>query len=360
MNAARRLDRLRERLGRDGLDALAVTDPVNVTYITGFDAVFDFEPAHVALVDAQRALLITDGRYEQSAREAASQTSWEVQVAESHAVATLVRAAGELGRLGIEDSMPLARFKQLEAAFPGALVATSGLLLDMRQVKEPEEIARIEAAQAITDAAFAHIVEFIAVGRTEREIALELEFYMRTHGSEGVAFASIVASGPNSAKPHAQVTDRRLHAGDLLKLDFGARVEGYCSDMTRTVCLGPAADWQREVYGAVAEANAAGIAAVVAGRPASDVDATARAVLQAAGFEERFTHGLGHGLGLEVHERPGVSKRNNDPLPEGAVITIEPGVYLPEQGGVRIEDLVVVEQAGCRVLTRSPKELLEL
>ncbi len=183
---------------------------------------------------------------------------------------------------------------------------------------------------------------------------------MRLHGSEGVAFPPIVASGPKSALPHAHPGSRKIARGDFLKMDFGARVGGYCSDMTRTVAIGVASARQREIYETVLAANLAGIAAVRPGLAGREIDAVARAVIDAAGFAENFGHGLGHGVGLEVHELPGLGARSTAAVPLGSVVTIEPGVYVPGFGGVRIEDLVVVEAAGARVLTRSTKELIEL
>jgi Xaa-Pro aminopeptidase len=200
----------------------------------------------------------------------------------------------------------------------------------------------------------------VRAGVTERHIALELEFFMRREGSEGVAFDPIVASGPNSALPHAKVTDRVLATGDFVKMDFGARIGGYCADMTRTVIIGTASTRQVEIYEAVLSANLAGIEAVEAGRPGRSIDATARAVIESAGMGSLFGHGLGHGVGREVHELPGVGPRSSKAVPLGSVITIEPGVYVEGFGGVRIEDLIVVERSGARVLSRSPKNLIEL
>jgi Xaa-Pro aminopeptidase len=191
-------------------------------------------------------------------------------------------------------------------------------------------------------------------------VALELEFFMRRAGSEGVAFAPIVASGPNSARPHATPSERALSDGDFVVLDFGARVGGYCADMTRTVVIGSASERHREIYDAVLTANAAGAAAVRADSLGSEIDAAARAVIVERGFGEYFGHGLGHGVGREVHELPGLGPRSTLPVPLGSVVTIEPGIYVPGFGGVRIEDLATVEAGGARILTRSTKSLLEL
>jgi Xaa-Pro aminopeptidase len=244
--------------------------------------------------------------------------------------------------------------------FGGEVVPASGWVEGARCVKDAEEIELIAQAQALADAAFADILGSIRAGRTEREVALELEYAMRRAGSDGVAFPLIVASGPNSALPHAGVTDRVIERGDFVKLDFGARVGGYRSDMTRTVVVGAASPRHRQIYEGVRLANEAGIDAVAAGRTGIEVDAEARAVLDRLGIEGAFRHGLGHGVGLDVHEGPSLSPKGERALESGMVVTVEPGVYVPGFGGVRIEDLVVVEAGGCRVLSTAPKELIEL
>ncbi|MDR3685741.1 MAG: M24 family metallopeptidase, partial [Coriobacteriia bacterium] len=220
---------------------------------------------------------------------------------------------------------------------------------------------RIDAAQQITDAAFDHLLAgVLRPGVSERDVALELEFFMRRAGSQGVAFDPIVASGPNAAKPHANPSERLLTEGDFVVLDFGARVGGYCADMTRTVVIGSSSDRHREIYDAVLTANAAGTAAVCPERTGSEIDRAAREVIAQRGFGEYFGHGLGHGVGLEIHELPGLGPRSELRVPLGSVVTVEPGIYVPGFGGVRIEDLVVVDESGARVLTRSTKDLLEL
>jgi Xaa-Pro aminopeptidase len=238
--------------------------------------------------------------------------------------------------------------------------AASGWLRVLRMVKDARELERIERAQIVTDRAFEHILGLIEPGLSEREVALELEVTMRRAGSDGVAFAPIVASGPNSALPHAAPTGRLLAEGDFVKLDFGARVDGYCADMTRTVVLGDASQRQRDMHTAVLEANRAGRAAVRPGAVGADVHAAAAAVLDRRGMGELFGHGLGHGVGLDVHEGPRLGPGSEDVLAPGMVVTVEPGVYEPGFGGVRIEDLVAVDGGGHRVLTNSIRELIEI
>lgn len=362
MNAERRLAALRTNLVEDGPLAVVLTDPVNIAYMTGFDGVFDNEDAHAAVVTPDAATIYTDSRYATALSEAASGSSWEVRVVRENLYVTLcsdLTAAG-VESIALEASAPHGRFRFISREFQGNVEAVDRIVEEIREVKDAEEIRRIEAAQVLTDEAFEHICGVVRAGVTEADVALELEFFMRRAGSEGVAFAPIVASGPNSALPHARVTRRTIEPGDLVTLDFGARVDGYCSDMTRTLVVGQASGRQREIYDAVLAANLAGIAAVKPGLQGSAIDSAAREVIEAAGFGEQFGHGLGHGVGLEVHESPSVSRRGTKSVRAGSVITIEPGIYVPGFGGVRIEDLVVVEEGGARVLARSTKHLIEV
>jgi Xaa-Pro aminopeptidase len=264
------------------------------------------------------------------------------------------------GSICVEESISVRQHRFVSERFSGELRLCGNWVEQLREVKEPAEVERIAEAQEITDACFTHVLSVLGVGRTEQEIALEIEFFLRRQGSEGVAFPAIVASGPNSAFPHAKVTDRAIESGDFVKMDFGARLGGYCADMTRTVVVGCADQKQRRVYEAVLAANSAGITAAKPGMALSAVDAAARTELAERGLGELFSHGLGHGVGLEVHELPGMGPNSTGSLREGSVVTVEPGVYEPGFGGVRIEDLVVVEERGARVLTRSPKHLIEL
>lgn len=366
MNPQNRLARVREKLAAEGVDAIAVTDPANVSWVTGLEGVFDGTGGNVAFVTAETATLIAGPLYAEAAREAAVREGdiWQITPAEKGAllpqgVAAVATEAGATS-VAIEDTLTHRRYESFTKELGDAAVSTRDWFVGLRAIKEPAEIERIAAAQAVTDAAFEHILGFICPGVTEADIAVELEFFMRKAGARELAFASIVASGPNSAHPHASYTSREVRTGDFLKMDFGARVDDYCSDMTRTVVVGQADEHQRELYAAVLSANLAGIEAVRAGAVCSDVDAAARSVLAEAGMEELFIHGLGHGVGLEVHEEPVVGRESRSVLEPGHVITIEPGVYEPGFGGVRIEDLVVVEECGARVLTTSPKELIEL
>src|SRR5690606_18856787 len=236
-------------------------------------------------------------------------------------------------------------------------VATQRVVEEVRGSKEPGELALIEAAVALADRCFEHILPRLKPGVTEREIAWRREVFMRENGAEALAFPSIVASGPNGAMPHARPTHKPLAAGEFVTLDFGCVWQGYCSDMTRTVFLGEPTDRHRELYDLVLRAQETGVAAVGPGRPGKEVDERARDVIARAGGGDRYGHGLGHGLGLEVHEEgPRLSTRSETVLAPGMVCSVEPGVYLPGWGGLRIEDLVVVTEDGCRILTKSPKQ----
>ena len=363
MNAEKRVLAMRRRLAAENVSAIVVSDIVNVAYLTGFEGVFDDEAAHAAVITADTAALYTDNRYRDALTHAAEGTTWDVRVPAENLYATLcaeLTASGVTG-LALESSVPFGRFRFISEKFEGNVEAVDNWVEELRQFKEPEEIARIEAAQRLTDRAFDYLVaEVLRAGVTERAIGLELEFFMRREGSDGVAFSPIVASGPNSAMPHASASYRALQAGDFVVLDFGARVDGYCADMTRTVVVGAPTDEQRAIYRAVLDANLAGIAAAKPGMPGKDIDAIAREVIVGAGYGDRFGHGLGHGVGRAVHELPNVGPRSTKSVLVGNVITIEPGVYIPGFGGVRIEDLAVMEDAGVRVLTSSTKELLEV
>lgn len=363
MDSKNRIAGIRRRLAEERLAAFAATAPANVVYLTGFDDVFDDERGHVALVTADECVLITNALYAQAARAAAESGggAWRIEVAgRGEAWGSVASALPDGALLAVEDSMPHASYLKVAGVFARRVKAVSEWGETLRAVKAPDELARMELAQEITDRGFDHICGYLRPGVSEREIVIELESFMRREGSEGVAFPSIVASGPNSALPHAHATTRAVQAGDFVTMDFGARVGGYCADMTRTVVVGKASPRQREVYDAVLAAQYAGIEAVQPGRRGKDIDGAARAVLAQAGLGKHFVHGLGHGVGLEVHELPGVGMLSEDPVPLGSVITMEPGVYIESFGGVRIEDSVVVEEGGARVLPRSPKTLIEL
>jgi Xaa-Pro aminopeptidase len=362
VSSAERVAALRKRLEADSVQALLVGELANMRYLTCFDGVFDSMAAGAVVITADVARYYTDSRYIEAARNAAAGTPWEVRLQReslySEVCADLLADGFET--LAMESSVPYARFKMVSELFGGRVVVIDHAVEGLRTHKDAGEIAAIGRAAALTDEAFDHVLGVIRPGLREIDVALALEAYMRGHGSEGLAFEPIVASGPNSSKPHAGISMRVIGKGELLTMDFGARVDGYCSDMTRTVVVGHASDEQRRVYDAVLAANEAGRAAVRAGAKGVDVDGVARALLAERGFGEAFGHGLGHGVGLEIHEMPSLSMRSKDVLEAGHIVTVEPGVYLPGFGGVRIEDLVAVEEGGHKLLSHSRRDLIEI
>ncbi|MDQ4098066.1 MAG: Xaa-Pro peptidase family protein [Actinomycetota bacterium] len=361
MDVAGRVSRLRERLDEAGCDALLVTRMVNVRYLTGFTG-----SAALLLVGPGELVFVTDGRYRDQSAEELATAGVDARIGVGATTAQqrefLQEAARGLARLGLEaESVTWGQQRRFAADwFPEAdLVPTEGLVEALRRVKDDGEVERMAAAAAAADAALAVVRPRLADRPTEKEVALDLDFEMRRQGASGSSFETIVASGPNGAKPHHRPSDRRIAPGELVVIDFGAVVDGYCSDMTRTVSVGePSSATARRMVEVVAESQRAGVAAVRSGAEAKEVDGACRSLIADAGWADAFVHGTGHGVGLEIHEAPRVASTSGDTLVSGYVVTVEPGVYLPDVGGVRIEDTVVVQEDGCRVLTNAPKELV--
>ena len=354
---AGRRDRLRAVLAERDADAVLITRLVNVRYLTGFTG-----SNAALLLTADDAVLATDGRYVlQSAAEA---PDVERVIDRRCGPALLARAVARgARRVAFEaHDVTVEGLESLRAAAePVELVALGHAVEDLRQVKDPGEIALLREACAMGDRALADLLPTVRPGLTEREVARRLEELMRDHGADAPAFDTIVAAGPNSAVPHHGPTDRPLERGDFLKLDFGARHRGYHADMTRTVVVGKHVEaWQEDLYVLVRAAQRAGREALVPGADVRDVDAAARTVIHDAGFGEHFSHGLGHGVGLEIHEAPLLGYEATGILAAGTPVTVEPGVYLPGRGGVRIEDTLVVRDGGPELLTLTTKELLTL
>lgn len=357
MSIAQRADRLRPLIREQGCDALVVTSLVNVRYLTGFTG-----SAALLAVLPDRMAVVTDGRYAEQVADEVARAGAEAdvrigQTGEKQRIA-LAGALEGAGKVGLEaDNVTWSQQVAFdEEWFPEAeLVATKGLVAQLREVKDEGELARIEAACAIADAALAEVRHRLAERPTEAEVALELEWQMRRLGAEGPSFDTIVASGPNGARPHHRAGQRRIEQGDLVVIDFGALVDGYHSDMTRTLSVGDVSPTQERMWEVVHHAQAAGVEAAAPGVEAAAVDRACRDVIRDAGWEEAFVHSTGHGVGLDVHEAPRVSTAAEATLAEGHVITVEPGVYLPEHGGVRIEDTLAITPGGNGVLTRAPK-----
>lgn len=356
MTFAARRDALRALLRQaDEVDALLVTDVINVRYLTGFTG------SNATLVVGLDGVdtLCTDGRY--ALQVAAEVPDLEAVIDRAGATALVTGCAAQgVGRLGFEsDVMTVDAHAALaEAAEPVTLHRVPGLVQRLRAVKDAGEVATLGAACAAADAAFAALLAAggIRPGRTEREVALDLELRMRDHGATAPAFESIVAAGRHSAEPHHRPTGAELRCGDLVTLDFGALVDGYHSDMTRTFAVGDIGEARRTVYDTVARSQQAGVDALRAGVDAAEVDAACREVIAQSGWAHAFVHGTGHGVGLDIHEEPRVSVRSTATLRSGHVVTVEPGIYLEDLGGVRIEDTLLVTDDGCERLTLASKD----
>ena len=350
-----RRTRLAARLEALGVDAVLSTHLPNVRYLSGYSG-----SNGQMLVGAGGSRFFTDGRYtEQSRREVPDvdrviySTDWIKQ---------LTAACDEIGvkRLGFEASYVTYRSHGELAKTVDTLVPLEDEVGKLRWAKDPEELALIRRAQELTDIGFAEILTKFREGMTERELALELDWAMLRAGAEAVAFDTIAAFGEQAAEPHHSPTDRALRRGDVVKLDFGAVYDGYHSDMTRTVAFGEPPDEMRKVYKIVLDAQLAGIEAVHAGATGGEADLASRSLIEAEGYGEAFSHSLGHGVGLEIHEDPSLRATSEEVLPEGTVVTVEPGIYLAGIGGVRIEDMVVVTASGCEPMPSSSKELIVL
>jgi Xaa-Pro aminopeptidase len=352
---SKRRARLSSRVPELDTQAFFVNRLPNVRYLTGFSG-----SNGQLILTADGGIFLTDGRYaEQSRREV---PDLERRIYMGELVPTFAEACADLGirRVAFEaGGVTYSLYTQLGDAGV-ELVPTDGEVERLRWVKEGEEIERVDRAQAIADEAFHGITGKLLEGVTEREAALDLDVTMRALGANGVAFETIVAFGENAAEPHHEPTDRPLAAGDIVKMDFGCVVDGYHSDMTRTLAVGEPKPRLREVYEVVRKAQQAGVDAVRAGVTGGEVDRVVRGIVADAGYGDQFRHGLGHGVGLEIHEGPSLRHGGQDVLPQGAVVTIEPGVYLEHVGGVRIEDMVEVLADGCRVIPSTPKDLILL
>ena len=355
----RRLARLTDRLTREQLDGLLVGDAANVQYLTGFSGT-----SALLFVGLRERLFITDYRYATQARSEVGPLA-HIAIEEVSLWSGLWQQLAGLANVhavGFESAHLVHRDFQrlLESGSRWQWRPSVGFVEDLRERKDADEVARIADAVACAERALERTVAGVRGGMTELEIAGVLEAALRQAGSDGFPFPSIVASGPNSARPHARPTSRSIGRGEFVLIDFGARVGGYCSDITRTFVLGQPSERQREVYEVVRQANQRACDQVRPGMVGRDADRLARGYIEDRGFGESFGHSLGHGIGLEVHEAPRLARTADAVLAVGAVVTVEPGIYLPEWGGVRIEDDVHLGADGVRVLTRFPRELTEI
>jgi Xaa-Pro aminopeptidase len=348
------LDKLRQKIAEAKADALLVTRPANVRYLSGFKSPEDGQ----VLITEDKAILITDGRYIQQAKEesrletqiTSPQETWMDKVAETAKPYTLAIES---------DHLTIDQWTQLKEKTGRETISTKALVNELRLIKSPQELALIKEAANLTDQAFQYIINFITPGLTEIEVALELERYIRKHGAEN-AFDIIVASGVRGSMPHGTASAKPIQEGELVTFDFGAKIEGYHSDMTRTIGIGQVSDEDQQMYAAVLEAQEIALAALAPEKDGKNIDALVRETLKKHQLDTYFTHGLGHGVGLDIHEGPRMSPRVSEILKTGMTVTVEPGVYIPGKSGVRIEDLTVITPTGYERLSHSTKVFLSI
>jgi Xaa-Pro aminopeptidase len=355
----KRLRKLQTSIAEKGLDALLLSQPENLRYLSGFTGSSGW-----LLISGQNAILATDFRYAEQAK--GESPDFEIIQAKQGLHNWLPGLVSDLGwhKLGFEANfISYDSSHKLSEAIETRqvnleLVPTTGIVEQLRSIKEPEELGFIIKAVELADAAFEQAKAIIRPGMTEKETAWEIEKFLRQEGSEGIPFEIIVASGPNSALPHARPTEKILCSGEPVLVDMGARINGYCSDFSRTLFLGKADKTLQEIYNIVLKAQTAAIEGIESDMDASQTDQLARSVVEQAGYGDAFGHGLGHGVGLAVHEFPTLGPSSSDSLADGMVFTIEPGIYLAGQGGVRIEDMVVLKNGKAKVLSKAKRDLL--
>lgn len=348
--------KIKAALCKSELDAILLLDEKNRRYATGFHS-----SAGMVLVTKSEAFFITDSRYIEAAQKKVTGATVGLataQMRERDWLEQIIRDCG-IENLGFEDDfVSFAEHGRLQGHIAAKLLPAQEIMTSLRRCKSADELEKIVKAQRIAERAFDEVLGILAVGMTERETAAELSYRMSRNGGEGDSFAPIVVAGKKSSRPHGMPDDNIIASGDFVTMDFGCVFDGFCSDMTRTVAIGSASDEMRNVYGVVLEAQLAGIAAAKPDVKASEVDGAARKIIANAGFGEYFGHSFGHGIGLDVHEAPSVAPNSEQLLPEGAVISAEPGVYLPGKFGVRIEDMLYLSGGGAQNLTKSKKALL--
>lgn len=349
-----RLDKFLSKLTQQGLDGFLVTGEKNIYYLTGF-----WGSAGTVFISRNRRIFVTDSRYILIARQVIKDDFEVVDNRDALGVIRdLIKDEG-LGIIGFDNQVSYAYYQALTTAFEGyELKPVGNFVEELRQIKDEQEMAIIRQACRISDQAFTDVLDFIKPGKTELEVATFLDFRMRELGASGLSFDTIVASGYRSAMPHGRASDKVIATGESLTLDFGCVFEHYASDMTRTIHIGQTTDQEREIYGVALRANAALIERARAGMSFKDFDGVPRGIIADAGYGANFTHGIGHGMGLDVHEEPFF--RGEGVLQVGMVVTDEPGIYLDGRYGVRIEDDLYITETGCEVLTKAPKELIVL
>ncbi len=336
------------------VEAVLITSPYNMRYFSGFSG-----GEGALLIEKNKRALFTDSRYIEIAGKEA--TDFEVILKRKASDLTDYINDNKIKTIAIEDSfLTVFDLKQLKSQTDCVFIEKGKEIDDIRIIKEPFEIEKIKMAEEIGDKAFSHILGYIKDGITEIEIAAELEYFMKKQGAEKTSFDTIAISGKKTSMPHGTPSDKKLQSGDFITLDFGCVYKGYCSDMTRTVVLGKANEKQKEIYNIVLSAQLKGLEAIRSGVSCAKADKEARDIIEKAGYGEYFGHSLGHGVGLLIHESPNLSPRSEMILKENMVVSCEPGIYIPDFGGVRIEDLVVVNKEGCTILSKSHKNLIEI
>lgn len=351
-----RIEKLRGLMNEKGIDAVLLVGDYNRNYLSGFTGNESF-----SVITQNKAFFITDSRFTEQAKDQVKDyevVQYNKNTSFQEFLGNLVKENG-IKKLGFEeDIISVGTYNLYKSKIQCEMLPMEGMVEKIRILKDESELKLIRKAAEIADKAFEHMVKFIKAGMTEREIGLELEFYMKKLGATDLSFPSIVASGVRSSLPHGEATDKVVNKGEFLTLDYGCVYEGYCSDMTRTVVIGEPSEKMKEVYNTVLEAQEKALKAYKPGACAIDVDETARGYIREKGYGDYFGHGLGHGVGREIHEAPSVGYRSTEELKPGMVVTDEPGIYIPGFGGVRVEDLLVITESGSEVLSKSPKQLI--
>lgn len=353
------IEKLKTIVKNSEYDAAVIVSPENRFYFTGFDSSDGY-----LIASGEDAVFITDGRYIEAAQMKVKGCKVVLQEKSADQIKNILSSFGAKSAAVEADRMTLSQYSLFASAFGNTEIIADGSLdreiNAVRSVKTPEETEKIITAQRIAEQAFEHILGFIKPGVSEKEIALELDFYMLKNGAQGVSFETIAVSGAKSSMPHGVPDEKIIENGDFVTMDFGAIYKGYHSDMTRTVAVGSASGEMKEVYLTVLKAQENALGSLRAGLGCKDADFAARSVIQNAGYGEYFTHSTGHGVGVEIHEYPNLSHISDKSLKKGNVVTVEPGIYIPGKFGVRIEDMALVSENGCENLTKAPKELIIL